>query len=67
MTEPIHIEPTTASDLARVLFPSNAHSKLALSVAEFFLEENTYKGDADVDVKTLRGFVNFLITKKGYN
>jgi len=67
MTDPIHIEYATATDLARVLFPTHAHSKLSLSVAEFFLEENIHKSDADVDVKTLRGFVDFLITKKGYN
>jgi len=67
MSEPVHIEPTTAADLARVLFPSHSHSKLALSVAEFFLEEFTQNRDADVNLKTLRGFVEFLIKNKGYN
>ena len=67
MTEPIHIEPTTASDLARVLFPSNAHSKLAISVAEFVLLEYSNKKDADIHLKTLREFVDFLIKNKGYN
>lgn len=77
MTDQIHIEPATVTDLATILVPYNKHSKLARCVAEFFIEEHTRSfkvqeniqevSEPRIDTRTLRRFVDFLIAKKGYN
>lgn len=70
-----HIEETTYRDVATALSPKHQHSKLARAAVEFMLDEldmnpapNTIRtAPPRVDVATLQGFVEFLITKKGYN
>ena len=74
MTEILHIEPTTITDLSAVAFGKNHHSKLAHSATEFFLDRckgaKRIGNDLRVlqpDIATLREFVDYLISEKGYN
>lgn len=76
MTEPLHIEPTTVTDLTHVLFRHHGrqHTKLARSASEFFLErihpvilKGEHLRDIQIDVRTLVEFVDYLISEKDYN
>lgn len=74
---PIHLEPNTVKDLAAVISPKYQHTKLAQSAAEFLVEQmapGTLAGNRPIapshpsfDAATVRAFVEFLITNKGYN
>lgn len=60
------LEESTTRDMAESIFPTKHHSKMALAVIEYIAEES--KGDNPrADIATLKGFVKFLIDKKGYN
>lgn len=69
MTDQIFLEETTLSQLTQVFFPRRSHAKLSRSATEFFISEHQTHthGDTDVHMATLIKFVEFLITKKGYN
>jgi hypothetical protein len=64
---PLHIEETTYRDMATVMFPKRSHTKLARSAVEFLVEQYHTKDEPVIDPTTLRHFVEFLISKKGYN
>ena len=61
------LEETTINDMAHSIFKKNGHTKLAKSFIEFIHEENDKVIDMPIEINTARRFVEFLISKKGYN
>ena len=57
----------TKRDVAEIVIPTHKNSKLATCVAEYLLVACNDEVHANFDIGTLRGFVDFLITKRGYN
>lgn len=70
-----HIDESTYRDVATALSPKHQHTKLARAAVEFMFQElnvNPEPGTVRTappvyDLGTIQGFVDFLITKKGYN
>lgn len=70
-----HIEESTYRDVATAIVPKHQHTKLARAAVEFMLDEldinpapNTIRVvPPRFDLATVQAFVEFLITKKGYN
>jgi len=75
MRKPPTISEHQAIEYAEILIPKYKHTKLARSAAEFMVSECFVADMGDVmlgrnvnfDIGTLRAFVDFLITKRGYN
>lgn len=67
MTEKLFIDEQAVEEMTRHIFPKHHAKKLAKAAIEHFIEENHMNPDADVNMKTIKNFIYYLIDKKGYN
>lgn len=64
----LDISDTTIREITHIIFPvEHEHTKLAESAVEFFLNEMNYVTNPNVDMKSIRAFIGYLIKFKGYN
>lgn len=66
MSQPYIPPEDVVVELLTVLFPKHAYKKAARTAVEFFLAQHHKDIDAQVDMRTLKHFVDFMI-EKGYN
>ena len=53
-------------EVTTVLFPKHPNKKAARTAVEFFLDAYHKEEDPNIDINTLRRFIDFMVTR-GYN
>lgn len=66
MTQRYIPEETMVRELAGVLFPQHQNKKAARTAVEFFLDSYHKEKDPNIDINTLRRFIDFMVTR-GYS